>query len=236
MINIHIGLAVFIFGMLIGVFLHNCIYRIPAGESILKRPYVNKPITKRFFIVLLLTPLIYLGFYTKYGLGMQFIAFSFIFSILLIVSFIDIDYRIIPDGLVLTALIGGAAVFILNLFKPFAIYGDRLWWNPLAGMFPGSVFLLLMALIGTAIYKSDEAMGMGDVKIFAPIGLFLGWRMCILALLIAVLIGGIAGILMIFSGKKKRRDTIPFGPYIVAGAYLAAMWGWDITSSYFNLL
>jgi leader peptidase (prepilin peptidase)/N-methyltransferase len=179
--------------------------------------------------------MIYLGFYARYGLGMQFIAFSFLFSILLVVFFIDIDHRIIPDGLVITALLGGAAVFVINIFTSFDIYGDRLWWNPLLGILPGSVFLLIMALIGGAIYKSDEAMGMGDVKVFAPIGMFLGWRMCMLALILAVLFGGIAGIILILFRKKKRRDTIPFGPYIVAGAYLTAMWGWNIVNSYFSL-
>jgi len=59
---------------------------------------------------------------------------------------------------------------------------DRKWWNPLLGAFIGFGFLLLVAIVGYLVYKTDEAMGGGDVKLFAPIGLFLGWKMTIVAL------------------------------------------------------
>ena len=161
-------------------------------------------------------------------LSVEFAAFSYLALLLMAMVFIDIRHRIIPNGIVIAGLIGGAAVFIYNLFIPFPYYGARSWWQPLAGMLPGSVFLFMMMLAGMLIYKSDEVMGMGDVKIFAPIGMFLGWRMCIIALLLSIIAGGAVGIVLMLSGIKKRKDTIPFGPYIAVGTIFTILAGWDV--------
>jgi leader peptidase (prepilin peptidase)/N-methyltransferase len=104
----------------------------------------------------------------------------------------------------------------------------------LLGILPGSGILFFVALIGLIIYKSDEAMGMGDVKIFAPIGIFLGWKLCFLALLISIVFAGVFSLLLILTGVKKRKDTIPFGPFIVAGTFVTMMWGTEILNWYIH--
>lgn len=242
-------LAVFA-GIVIGSFINICIYRLPLeiplfdrklqvegrdGLSIFKGipalglDYMGETLKHiglaRFLLTDAVTALLYVLLLHRYGLTAEFLFFAFLFSALIIVLFVDIDNRIIPDKLVIATAIGGCLALIYNIFKPLSIYGDRNWWNPLLGVLPGSGFLLLVAILGILIYKSDDAMGMGDVKIFAPIGLFLGWRMCIAALVISVFLGGLTGAALMISGVKKRRDSLPFGPFIAIGTIIAVLWG-----------
>ncbi|MDR3543317.1 MAG: prepilin peptidase [Desulfosporosinus sp.] len=252
---------IFVFGLIIGSFLNVCIYRIPEGESIISPPshcpscetrlkpfdlipllsyliccgkcrYCGLKISLRYFLVELLTGIASVSLFFKYGLSVDFAAFLFFTYILIPVFFIDLDHQIIPNQLVIVGLIGGAILFVYNLFLPFQIYADHRWWNPLLGLLSGSGFLLGVSLIGLAIYKGDEVMGMGDIKLFAPIGLFLGWRMTLLALFLAVILGGISSLVLILLGKATRKSMIPFGPFIVIGVFITVMWGWDIVHWY----
>nr|WP_282433441.1 A24 family peptidase [Desulfosporosinus sp. OT] len=252
---------VFIFGLIIGSFLNVCIYRIPREESIVSPPshcpncgtrlksfdlipllsylfyrgrcrYCDLKISPRYFLVEMLTGVLSVTLFFKYGLTIDFATFLFLTYILIAVFFIDLDHQIIPNELVIVGLIGGAVLFVYNLFLPFQILSDRLWWNPLVGLVTGSGLLLSVAFIGYFLYHNDEVMGMGDVKLFLPIGLFLGWRMTLLALYISILLGGTSSLMLIFLGKANRKSMIPFGPFIVIGVFVTIMWGWDIVHWY----
>lgn len=254
---------IFIAGLIVGSFLSMCIYRIPMGESLtISRPHCMDcgrslklteliPVASfivqkgkcrncgvrlpfRYPLVELMTAVIYLLLFLRYGLSVDFTASAFIMSVLIAVFFIDIDHRIIPNGLVITGLSGAIPVFAYNIFHPLNIYGDSIWWNPLSGIPAGAGFLFLTAVVGLILYKSDNAMGMGDVKIFIPIGLFLGWRITIVALLAAIFLSGIASLIMLLAGLKKVKSTIAFGPFIVAGTFIGYMWGWDIINWYLS--
>ncbi|MCX7921614.1 MAG: prepilin peptidase [Clostridia bacterium] len=193
--------------------------------------YCRDKISFRYPLIEMITAAGFGVLYYKYGTAghiVEFIAYSYFFAILVTVFFIDLDHMIIPDGLVIAGLIGGSVITVYNVFNPVEIYGDRMWWNPLVGLFTGSGFLLLIAVIGYKVYKSDEAMGMGDVKIFAPIGLFLGWKMTIVALFLSVVIAGVISLFLIVTKVKDRRSTIPFGPFIVIATYITLVWGWNI--------
>lgn len=259
-------IMVFILGLMIGSFLNVCIYRIPEGQSIVAPPsrcpscntrlaavdlvpvlsyvflrgkcrHCEAKISARYPLIELLTAFTFAVVFFKYGMSIETVALIFLFSILIAVFFIDLDHKIIPDELVITGLAGGVALIIYNLFYPVSIYaGDRSWWNPVVGMFTGSGILFLVALLGMLIYKTDEAMGMGDVKIFAPIGIFLGWKLTLIALMLSIFMGGITGVILIALDSKRRKDTIPFGPFIVLGTFAAAMWGWDILNWYLSHL
>lgn len=260
------NMSVFLLGLIIGSFINVCIYRIPLGKSIVAPPsactscgkrlkapdlipvlsyvflrgrcrHCGAPISSRYPLIELLTAGVFTALFLEYGFTIPFIAFVFLMTILIAVFFIDIDHRIIPDGLVIAGIIGGVALLVYNFFKPMTeIFGDDKWWTPVAGFFSGSGFLLLVALLGLLIYKTDDAMGMGDVKLMAPIGLFLGWRLCLAALFISVLLAGFTSLSLILFGIKKKKDTIPFGPFIVTGTFVTIMWGWDILNWYTGLL
>jgi len=143
---------------------------------------------------------------------------------------------IIPNKLVVAALVGGVLPFVYNIFRPMDIYVDRKWWNPLLGAFIGFGFLLLVAIVGYLVYKTDEAMGGGDVKLFAPIGLFLGWKMTIVALFISFVSAGIVSIVLLLLKKKERRSTFVFGPFIVMGTFFTYLFGWELLEWYLSTL
>jgi len=256
-----IYVEVFILGLIIGSFLNVCIYRLPLEQSIIKPPshcincgtrlelldlvpvlsyiflkgkcrHCGVKISAKYPAVELLTALLFTLLFYKYSLSIYFIAAIYITAILIAVFFIDYEHKIIPDELVIAGLVGGIILVIYNIFNPIWIYGDRNWWNPLVGMVTGSGFLFIVALIGLIIYKTDDAMGMGDVKIFAPIGIFLGWKMTILALTISIFLCGIISLSLIITRLKSRQDAIPFGPFIVIGTFVTLMWGWDILNWY----
>lgn len=256
---------IFIFGLIIGSFLNVCISRIPREESIIS-PQLHcldcgtklKPldliplityliyrgncrhcglkISSRYFFVELLTGIVSVVLFSKYGMTVDFIAFLFLMYLLIAVFFIDLEHQIIPNELVLAGLLGGTVLFVYTLLRgPILIYSDHLWWNPLLGLVSGSGFLLSVAFIGSLLYKNEEVMGMGDVKLFAPIGIFLGWRMALLALFISIVLGGVSSILLIILGKATRKSMIPFGPFIVIGVLITVMWGWDLLDWYVSV-
>jgi leader peptidase (prepilin peptidase)/N-methyltransferase len=228
----------FILGLATGFLINDCIYRIPEGKPIIALPsqcrHYDSRILAGYPFVKFLTGVVFVLLFYRYGMTVEFISSAFLMSVLIVVFFIDIHYRIIPDILVLVALAGGVLLAVYNIFTPVSFYGDRHWWNPLVGILSGAGFLFLVAVIGMAIYKSDVAMGMGDVKIFAPIGIFLGWRLCMLTLMLALLTGGLMGLFLIISGRGNRKSTIAFGPFIVLATFISLMWGWDIYKWYIS--
>jgi leader peptidase (prepilin peptidase)/N-methyltransferase len=257
---------VFILGLIVGSFVNVLIYRIPARKSIVaprsacvscgKRLTVpdlvpvfsyiflrgrcrhcGARISPRYPLVELLTAAVFAVLAIRFGFSVPFFAYAYLMTILIAVFFIDIDHRIIPNGLVLVALAGGLVYFAWNCISPAPqVFGDDKWWTPLAGLLPGSGFLLFVAIVGSIIYRTEDAMGMGDVKLMAPIGLFLGWKLCITALAVSVLLGGLISMVLMLLGIKKRKDTVAFGPFIVAGAFVTMIWGWELMQWFFNYI
>jgi len=254
-----------IVGVVIGSFLNVCIYRIPKEENIAYPPshcgscgkrlnvfdlvpvfswlflkgkcrYCSSIISPRYAVVELLTGLTFALLFNTYGLSVDFFASAFLMSILIAVFFIDLDHKIIPDGLVLTGLIAGVFIIIYNAIFPMQIYGTGRWWDPILGIIAGSGTLMIIGIVGMMVYKTDEAMGGGDIKIFAPIGIFLGWKMTFVALLISVVLAGIISFILIVLKVKDRKSTIPFGPFIVMGTLITYLYGWDILNLYVNTM
>ncbi|NLY17363.1 MAG: prepilin peptidase [Clostridiaceae bacterium] len=254
----------FIIGTVMGSFYNVVIYRVPECKSIIKprsscgdcgkilEPfdlipvfsyiflkgkcrYCKQPISLQYPLVELLTGLLFVFLYLRFSISVEFIFSVYISSILLIVFFIDLKHMIIPNGLVVAALIGSSILFILRFFYDDSIIVGEPWYFPLLGMVIPSVFLLLVAIFGY-IANKGEAMGMGDVKIFAPIGLFLGLKLSVLALFLSMLIGGLAGLILIVAGIKERKSQVPFGPFIVAGSLLSLFYGNEILTWYFSIL
>lgn len=264
------SIMVTLLGLLLGSFFNVCIHRIPQGVSIVYPPsacpkcghelgpsdlvpvfswfflggkcrYCKEPISPRYAVVELLTSGVFLWTYLHSGRTVDTIALLVLFSILIIVFFIDLDHMIIPDRLVLTGLAGGVLLYVYQMIGPgmgwpaFTLqgeYGMVAWYEPLIGMFSSSLILFVVALIGLAIYKNDGAMGMGDVKIFLPIGLILGWRLSLLTLFGAVMLGGIVGVFLLITKLKDRKAAIPFGPFIIISAFFVSLYGYRILNWY----
>ncbi len=263
--QLFIKIIIFIAGLCVGSFLNVCIYRIPLEKSIVFPPWgcpkctnrleavdmipvlsyiflkgkcrnCKEPISIQYPMVELLTAVIWLVTYLRYGFTFETAGLIYLFTILIPVFFIDLKHMIIPNGLVLTGLIGGAAVFAYHAFvEPFAIYESTLWYTPLIGMVSASGILFIIAIFGLIIYKNDGAMGMGDVKLFMPIGLFLGWKLTVLTLILTIFIGGITSIILLIFKIKDRKSAIPFGPFIISATFFTALYGNQFIRWYFQL-
>jgi len=179
-------------------------------------------ISARYPLVELLTGGIFALLFWRFGLSVDFLRFAMLSCILITASLIDIDHRIIPDKLNLFGIITGAIL----IFLPDSLTIK----SALLGLVSGGGLLLLVAVI------SRGAMGGGDIKLFAVIGLFLGLEKTVLALFLTFLFGGIAGILLIATKIKSRKDYIPFGPFIGIGAFITIMWYNEMIMYYLKFL
>lgn len=243
-------LLVFLLGSIIGSFLNVCIYRIPRNESIVspgsrcpscKKPipwfdnipflsyiflrgrcrFCGKRISFRYFAVELISALSFLTLFIHFGFTSRFWLYSLLISILVMISFIDIDFQIIPDGLSLGGLFLGImlSVFIPQLHNTF-IWKQALI-SSLLGAFIGGGIIYITRVLGNIAFKK-ESMGGGDVKLMAMLGAFLGWKMAVLIFFIAPFFGAPVGLYLKF---KKKCDIIPYGPYLSMASFVAILWG-----------
>ena len=142
--------------------------------------------------------------------------------VLIVISFIDLDYMIIPNRLVLFVFFWG---LIWQFFMP-----QISWGQALGGALLGGGFLLLVTLF------SGGGMGGGDVKLLLAAGFYLGPIPTGLALFISVIIGGLVGLGLILLKIKKRKDPIPFGPFLCLGILIVTLWGAEIIHWYVAFL
>ncbi|MEC1720342.1 A24 family peptidase [Schinkia azotoformans] len=145
------------------------------------------------------------------GWSMELIVALTLVSMLIIIVVSDIKYMLIPDKV----LIFFAPLFIIErIFIPL----DPLW-NPILGAAIGFGLLLLIAIV------SRGGMGGGDIKLFAVLGLVLGWKLVLLAFFMSTLFGSIFGIIGLLIKKVERGKPMPFGPYIALGTIVTYFWG-----------
>lgn len=235
----------FIFGAAIGSFLNVCIFRLPENHSIVRplsqcphchhpvRFYDNIPIISflllkakcrdcggkiswRYPLVELITALLALFLFLKFGLTLNFLIYFIFTAVLIIITFIDLDYQIIPDVLTLP----GVPVFFL-----LAVFVIKLpWLEALIGLLLGGGVLFAIAFIYELLTKR-EGMGGGDIKLLGMIGGFLGWKSLIFVLLVSSFLGAIVGIAAMVIKKQDMKYAVPFGPFLSAAAVAYLFWG-----------
>lgn len=143
-------------------------------------------------------------------------------SMFMIITVSDIHYMIIPDKI----LLWFAGIFLLErIFWPLTP-----WWDSLLGAATGFILLLGIALI------TKGGMGFGDVKLYALLGFVLGFKLVLLSFFLSTLYGAVIGGLALLFKIVKRRQPIPFGPFIAAGTLTAYYWGSEIIKLYINFL
>jgi leader peptidase (prepilin peptidase)/N-methyltransferase len=246
-----IEILIFVFGLIIGSFCNVVIYRLPLGKSIVTpgsqcrscgksiRPgdnipilsyvllkgccrFCKEPISARYPIVEFVSAMLFLGLYSTFGLTLPFMIYALLASTLLVVALIDIDYKIIPNTITLPGIVIGLGLSIWALpITPLA---------SLLGILMGGIFFYLIALI------SKGGMGGGDIKLIAMIGAFLGWQGAFFTILSGALLGSLVGVTLMLLGRKGRKDKVPFGPFLSAGAILFMLCGDDLIYWYLNLL
>lgn len=240
---------VFVLGAAIGSFLNVCIFRLPAKTSIVKPrsqcPYCHHPIrfydniplisfiflqgkcrdcdaaiSWRYPLVELITALLALVLFIKFGLSLKFLVFFIFIAVLIVITFIDLDHQIIPDILTLPGIPISllAAVFLAGV--P--------WLDALLGVLIGGGILFLIAAVYELISKR-EGMGGGDIKLLAMIGGFLGWKSLIFILLFSSFAGAIVGIAAMIIKKQDMKYAVPFGPFLSAAVVAYIFWGDSFT-------
>ena len=251
MFQLFASIIIFVIGLVIGSFSNVCIYRLPRNESLIrpgshcpqcntpikyydnipiisylilkgKCRYCDKKIPIKYPLVELLTGIIYLALYLFYGFQPITFIYMVLCSVLIIITFIDLKERIIPDVLSIPFIIVGflTSFFLRNLTPVESILG----------ILAGGGSLLIIAFVGAYLFKK-EAMGGGDVKLAAMIGAFLGWQLTLLSLFLGFFLGSLVGIAVLIKNKRQS-DIVPFGPFIAMGTIIAIFWGQNIINWY----
>jgi len=245
-------LTIFIFGTLIGSFLNVCISRIPEHKSVITPPshcpqcsarirwYQNIPILSyivlrgkcagcglpipiRYLLVEALTGVLFALVFSRFGFQYATLLCWIFTSLLIAITFIDLDHQIVPDCLSLPGIGIGLAGAILLPWIP--------WLDSLLGILLGGGILYLVALVYELLAKR-EGMGGGDIKLLAMIGAFLGWQSIFPIVLLSSFIGTLVGVPWVLLKKMDARFVIPFGPFLASAALIYLFWGGPIIRWY----
>jgi leader peptidase (prepilin peptidase)/N-methyltransferase len=201
----------------------------------------KEKISKRYFIVELITAISFVIFFSRYGLGYSFFYYIIFISGLIVATFVDIQHRIIPDEISVGGIVVGLLLnaFLGLGFRPFAYHFKPLLDSFLGVIIGGGIIYMVGFLFDLVYFKilknppiqgETESMGGGDVKLLAMIGSFLGWQYALLTFFIAPFFGAIIGIINLIITKEH---TIPYGPFLSLAAIISLFWANKIISLIF---
>ena len=247
---IYFGTIFFITGLVFGSFLNCTAYRISRGEDFVKGRsrcttcghelsamdlipvlsyiltrgrcrYCGEKVSLRYPLTELLCGILFLGLFLKEGLSLLFVRDLIFVCCLFCLALVDMEIREIPDGtLIISAATWAAtAYFVYHDIKEVLFH-----------VLAGAVFMfgfLAVSLIMDRILKK-ESLGGGDIKLFAVVGLYLGF----IPSLFCVMIASVTGLL---AAMIKKSGSISFGPFIAVGTYFMLLWGEDLKNLYLGL-
>ncbi|QTA81507.1 Type 4 prepilin-like proteins leader peptide-processing enzyme [Desulfonema limicola] len=254
--SVQIYIVVFIFGLCIGSFLNVCIFRLPISKSIVYPPsscpecgymikfYDNIPVLSYMFLlgrcrqcktrISVRYPLIELlsGFFAvctflKFGLNLEGLVYYVFIAVLLVITFIDIDHRIIPNIISLP----GIPIFFIAAFAVPSVT----WQESVTGILTGGGSLYAVAWTYCLI-TGKEGMGGGDIKLLAMMGGLIGWKGVLFTIFVGSAVGTIAGLIVMLYTRMNMKLAVPFGPFLSIGAITYIFFGTEIIFWYFNLL
>jgi len=182
--------------------------------------YCGEPYSCRYMIIELLTGLLFASCGYYYLPGLTIVLAWFFIACLIIQTCVDFDHQIILDKVLLAMIPTGILYSWFGLHDPLdAAFGLA---------FAGGLMLLIY-------FISRGGMGLGDVKLAAVLGLWLGLKPAIVCIFLAFLVGGVVGVALLVTGAKGRKDAIPFGPYLCLGGYISLLfspyliyWYWTL--------
>jgi len=242
------------FGAIVGSFLNVCIYRLPLGKSIVwpassctrcgralswyenipvlswvalraRCRTCHEPISARYPIVEALTAAMFAGAFWFFGPTPLFASRIVLGCSLIVLFAIDLEHQILPNAITLSGIVVG---FVFSLFT------EPGWQASLIGILVGGGVLL-----GTAYayfwLRHREGLGMGDFKMLAMIGAFVGWKMVILTLMAASFAGSVVGLGLMAARRGSLASKLPFGTFLAIGAALSATAGPQVLDWYLKL-
>ena len=258
--NFAVGVVIFLTGSIIGSFLNVCIVRLPLEKSVVfpsshcvacRAPiawYDNIPliswlvlrgrcricqekISFRYWFVEFLTGTTFFIFYWYFGIQPVLWPYLVMVSGFIVATFVDFEYRIIPDEVTIGGMIVGV-VFSLIIPQLHGVKSPFLGAGlSILGLLAGGGSIYLMGVLGEFLFKK-EAMGGGDVKFMAMVGSFMGWKLVILTFFLSpffAILGSLAALYKMiksfFTKREHEPNYIAYGPYLVAGALASLFWG-----------
>jgi prepilin signal peptidase PulO-like enzyme (type II secretory pathway) len=255
-LTLFFNLFVFLFGLAVGSFLNCIIYRFEKNESFLKGRsycpnchhvlawqdlipifsflilkgkcrYCGKKISLQYPLVELTTAILFVLIFNMAAFNLRTIYYLMIGCFLIIIFVYDLKHYIIPDKVIYPAI---ALTLIFNfkflIFKQFQIFKYSI-----LSAFGSAVFFLLIFSI-----SRGKWLGFGDVKLGFLMGLFLGFPKILVALFFAYFIGAIIGIGLVLAKKKTLKSEVPFGPFLVAGTFIALFFGSQLINWYLGFI
>ncbi len=244
-----------VLGLAVGSFLNVCIHRLPRGESLVRPAsrcprcgralrwhdnipvlswvwlggrcgQCHAPISPQYPIVEVVTAALVVGIVLVTPPG-PLLASRLVFACALVVLFaIDLEHHLLPNVITLPGIVIG---WLFSLFAPPG------WQASLAGALLGAGLLY-----GTAaayyMVRREEGLGMGDVKMLAMVGAFLGWKAVLLTLVLASFAGALVGIVLMITSRGGMRYALPFGTFLAMGALVAMLAGDRIIAWYLGFL
>lgn len=250
-----------IFGAVVGSFANVCIVRMPLDQSIVKPGshcpkcshvlswWENIPVFSFLFLkgkcrgcktpiswlypsveILCSAIAIFTWWYFAHPLKF-FLYYCFFLVPLVIITFIDIAHRIIPDEISIGGIFVGFAVHVILSDGKYGAAAI----DSLIGILAGGGSLFLIAYSYEKL-KKVEGLGGGDIKLLAMLGAFLGWKATIFIVLFSSIIGSVFGIIIMMILRKNLKYAMPFGPFIAIAGILYLFAGEMVISWYLHLL
>ncbi|HZV47916.1 MAG TPA: prepilin peptidase [Thermodesulfovibrionales bacterium] len=249
-------IIIFVIGAVIGSFLNVCIYRVPRNLSIISpasrcpscnmpiKPYDNIPflsyillggkcrvckagISFRYPLVELLNAVLFVFVVWRFGFAWHTVIYGILCSALVVITFIDLDFQIIPDAITLPGILIGIVAGSLLMPDPFIRTSLLGFKASVIGLLAGGGLFYAIAVL------SRGGMGGGDIKMMAMVGALMGWKSVLLTIFLGSLTGAVFGIFLMISKGKGRKTKIPFGPFLALGTVITLFYGQEIFSWYF---
>lgn len=250
-----------LFGLLVGSFLNVVVWRVPRGESVVHPPSAcprcghrirggdnvpvvswlvlrgrcrdcAAPISVRYPAVELTTGLLFGGVAWLTGPAWVLPALLYLVAISVALTLIDIDVRRLPDVIVLPSYLVGTALLALTAMNP----GGEADWASFGRALAGGGILLAGYLVVWRVYPPGT--GFGDVKLSGVLGLYLGWcgwGSLAVGWFSGYLVGGVFSIALMLAGRAGRKTRIPFGPWMILGAWIGIVAGEAVWSAYLGV-
>ena len=256
MLQLLIALYAAVVGLIIGSYLNVVVYRLPLGLSTVyprsRCPGCGSPIQARdnvpvlsflllrgrcrhcgttiswrYPLVEAASGLLFTACLLRFGLAPQTLVAITFSCLMLVLALIDYDHMLLPDRITLPGIAVGLATQLAA---------------PLVGLVPAIAGALLGAGILLAVWglwwvvRREEGMGLGDVKMLALVGAFLGWQGVLVTLFFGALSGSVVGLALMGRGGVDLRSKLPFGVFLAAGGVVALFFGDALVEWYAGLL
>jgi len=195
-----------------------------------KCAYCKEPITIQYPLIELIASLLTVQAGLYFGLNTELFLSLFFIYMLIVISVIDINYKIIPDSLSLTLLWTGILIslfFSSSTFSTFPI-------DPLSSIFGAILgYLILWGIFHIYLLVSHkEGFGYGDFKFLAALGAWLGWKLIPFILFLSSILGITFGLLLILKKEIKKDDPIPFAPFLAISGWISMIFDVKIIKIY----